>query len=253
MQIGPRIRIGKNTAVGKLGRKVIAPVLDHTIGTKLSIGGKKFSINPAAPITDALSAGMRGQDSTHAFKEGFAANLRTAGAAALGAAAAPAIASGAASLGSTAAGAAKAVGPSILSAGKKFGAKVLMAQLPKTTGTFAGSSGSPLFGGDEGPPVIIGYKPDGSPIFNTEEMKTGTPSMGGGSTASGGGGMSWLDKLLSAGSVAAGAEDAIRRRGLENKALQYAKQPYDQRAPLRDRALKMLSTEQPKPDLSLEI
>lgn len=85
----------------------------------------------------------------------------------------------------------------------------------------------------------------GSPV-----VKTGTPPMRGEGGTPPAGGTSWLDKLLAVGTVAAGTEDAIRRRGMENKAMQYAQQPYDARAPLRDRALKLLSTEQPKPDLS---
>lgn len=54
------------------------------------------------------------------------------------------------------------------------------------------------------------------------------------------GGMSWLDKLLMGGGIAAAAEDSLHRRKLADSAADYARGSYDSRAPLRERALKLL-------------
>lgn len=68
----------------------------------------------------------------------------------------------------------------------------------------------------------------------------------GGGSPGADGGMSLLDKLLLGGTVAAGAEDALHRRGLENDAKKYAVGSYDARAPLRERAMAMMQTDAPQ-------
>lgn len=77
-------------------------------------------------------------------------------------------------------------------------------------------------------------------------MSNRTPASAPGA-GGGGEGMGLLDKILMGGSVAAATEDAMHRRQLSNKAQAYATGSYDARAPLRQKALASLTSQQ-KPD-----
>lgn len=87
---------------------------------------------------------------------------------------------------------------------------------------------------------VLPNLPDGMNSINdipgygrAKQMLTG----GGGGE---GGGMSVMDKILLGGTIAATAEDAMRRRGFEDRAIGHAEGSYNSRAPLRGRALAML-------------
>jgi hypothetical protein len=85
-----------------------------------------------------------------------------------------------------------------------------------------------------------------SPI-DTTPGAAGTPMMGGGA---GGGGMGFLDQLLMGGTIAAGTMDALEKKKLRDRAIGYSTDSYTARAPLRERALKLLGTEQPRESMS---
>jgi hypothetical protein len=74
------------------------------------------------------------------------------------------------------------------------------------------------------------------------------PLLGGasdGTSGGSGGGSSLLDKLLLGGTVAAGAMDEVDRKKLRDRAVGYASNSYDARAPLRDRAMALLKDNTP--------
>lgn len=154
-------------------------------------------------------------------------------------------------------GAASAVGGKVLRnvGGKVFGKVaepvgeklVSTSGMPGMTPLRAGVGGVPesLFNPAKKGLVARGKDFIGDALKNKMKQKVlGSADAGGGR-----GGMSLVDKLLMGGTVAAGTEDAIRRRQMQNQARNYATQSYDARAPIRARALALMQDES-KPNLA---
>lgn len=101
------------------------------------------------------------------------------------------------------------------------------------------------FGGN----LIRGGGADGKGSFGAAGDLVGRLLGGGGGEGEGAGGMSLLDKLLMGGGVAVSAMDAKRNRDLENEAMDFSRDSYNSRAPIRARAMALLGDES-KPDFS---
>lgn len=72
---------------------------------------------------------------------------------------------------------------------------------------------------------------------------------GGDPTGAGGGGTSFGDKLLLGGATAAATADKLRQQGMQDRGISYATGAYDEKAPLRSKAIGMLQNPN-KPDLT---
>lgn len=206
IQIGPRIRVGGS--VGKIGQQL-----------KVGAGKVLKKVAPVATLIPGVgplaAAGLAAAGTAMDTSKGRVGLGDLAGA-------------GVKSYGlSRAAGLLTKV-PGVSAIGKKLGG------LPGV-----GRAGEFLRGARD---RIGGALPDGMNSINDIPGYDRAKQMvlGGGGGGGGEGGMSMMDKILLGGTIAAGAEDALHRRGLQNRAEDYAVGSYESRSPLRSRALAML-------------
>lgn len=214
-QIGPRIRVGGT--LGKIGQNVKVAA-GKALSNPIVDAGLTFIPGVGPGIAAAAGAAGRALDTSNGGLHGVGG------------------------LGSLAAGAAEGYGAGKLATGLTSGI------------------GSIINGG--------GLNADGSPMGVLDRLKglvtsggagvTGAISGGlnglkgllsGGGTPGASGGNSLLDSLLLGGSVASAAADKAKQQGLIDKSTQYATNAYDEKAPLRTKALAGLQNTT-APDLS---
>lgn len=261
MQIGPRIRVG-GTA-GRIGQNTKNAIVKGATDVGHAAGNALDNKYVQAATAAALAASGVGAPAAAAMLAAQAAGgkiLKPGGN--IGDAASAGLKAGVTSYGT---------GKLLGSAGKVLGDKVPLgigdrvASMGRSIGDKLGSipgastlgrigqnmigTGRDIAAGmvpeGDGPPVEVGSPggpmhrmPPNAPTAGRTDVATRTAGPGGQPSSSQD--MSWLDKLLMGTTIGAGTMDALERQKLRSKAQNYAQGSYDARAPLRQRAMKLL-------------
>jgi hypothetical protein len=239
-QIGPRIRvggtlgnIGQQAKIG-LGKVASNPFVDGALGFIPGVGpGLSAAANMAGRALDTSNGGLHGMDGVMSLVKGGATGYAAGMAGnAIRGAAGKALSAGMGAFGGHGGSADGSVAPTQ----DQIDADPYGDGNPSGAGLDA--NGMPLPGGSGGQSLLDRLK----------GLVGGAGKAFAGAAGGGKGGI--LDTLLAGAGVASQAKDRARMQGVQNDAINYAKSGYDEKAPLRARALAQLSSDQPTSDLS---